>query len=330
LYSSKRLLGLASLAVFTSFAGCSIPDRLQTPFEPGLYDQILDRQRAGDAVDQDMVSELPDLTAEDYERLGDQHYARREPSRALLKYERGIELEPDREALRYKIGAIMLEKNLPGEAMVQFDKLSATNPENPLVELGRGRAWFALGDLAKSEESLRKCLEGSPDLWTAHETLGVLLDRSGRHAEAILEYRRALALRPTEISILNNLGVSLYLVRNYRESIETLETAAAIAPKNKLVHKNLARGYTALGRYTEALDAYSRAEGTPQAFNYLGEIFAASGNHAKAEVCFERAIEESPRYYEEASDNLLKTRRRTSKAGRAIVRISGYNPVSCP
>lgn len=311
-------------------AACSIPDKLQTPFEPGLYEQILERQRAGDAVDQDMVTELPDLAADDYERLGDQLYARRELGRALLKYERGIELEPEREQLRYKVGAVLLEQNLPHEAMVQFDRLAASNPTNPLAELGRGRAWFVLGNFEKSEIALRSCLSLAPDLWTAREALGVLLDRTGRHEDAIVAYRQVLQQRPAEVSVLNNLGVSLYLTGDYARSVTALEQAVQLAPKDKRAHKNLARGYAAQGRYFDALDAYSEAEGAADAYNYLGGLFETRGDIARAEVCFERAIEESPRFYQEANDNLVRVRRRTARPGRTTVRLASAARVGCP
>ena len=126
------------------------------------------------------------------------------------------------------------------------------------------------------------------------------------------------------------MSVSLYLVGRYKESARILEQAAAQAPKDKRVQKNLARAYAKSGRYHDALDAYKKAEGSAEAYNYLGELFLAAGRTAKARACFEEAIEVSPRYYEAANENLMKLRRLDPSQREGTVRLVSSSARVCP
>ncbi|MFT4569212.1 MAG: Flp pilus assembly protein TadD [Hyphomicrobiaceae bacterium] len=326
---SRTALASLMLASFAS-TGCSIPDRLQTPFQPGLYKQVLERQKAGDQIDQEMVTELPELGVEDYERIGDQFYGRGEYGMALIKYQHGLELAPDHISLRYKFGSVILAKGFPRDSLEQFNRLAEQPVGRALGDLGRGQAWFQLGEYARAEEALLRAAAASPDLWKAHETLGLVLDRTGRHAEAVQAYGRALALRPGDRSVLNNMGVSLYLVGRYADSATTLEQAARTDPKNLRVQKNLARAYAKSRRYHDALDAYRRAEGPAEAYNYLGELFLADGRMAKARACFEEAIEMSPRYYETANENLMRLRRIDPSYREGTLRMASHQARVCP
>lgn len=319
---------LVVVLVFGS--SCSVPDRLQTPFEPGLYKQILDRQKAGDAVDEEMVTELPELGVEEYERLGDQYFSQNELSMALLKYQHGLNLTPDSTSLRYKFGSVLLLKGFPRDALEHFNRLAENPDGKALADLGRGQSWFQLGEYARAEEALARAAAAEPGLWKVHETYGLVLDRLGRHKEAVEAYGRALALRPGDGSVLNNLGVSLYLVGRYSESAKVLQQAAGLDEEDLRVQKNLARAYAKLHRYHDALEAYRRAEGAAEAYNYLGELFVGEGRYAKARTCFEEAIEMSPRYFEAANENLMRLSRLAPQNRTGTFRISAKESRTCP
>lgn len=72
--------------------------------------------------------------------------------------------------------------------------------------------------------------------------------------KAIADYRRALALKPDNYEYLRGLGSALNTLRDYRASIEVLQRALEVAPKQQLVARVLlAIDYLGLGQPEQAM-----------------------------------------------------------------------------
>ena len=71
-----------------------------------------------------------------------------------------------------------------------------------------------------------------------------------------------------------------------------------------------------------------KATDEPRAYNNLGVALLGVGSTKKAVICFEKAVELSPQYYEKASDNLRIARQAVPNAanGTATATEAG----SCP
>jgi tetratricopeptide (TPR) repeat protein len=87
--------------------------------------------------------------------------------------------------------------------------------------------------------------------------LGIAYRNKGKFNEAIQAYQQAYAREPQnpEISpvILNNLGYTYFLKKDYPLAIEQFEKAITLAPRFKEAHSNLSLTYYELQRYEEAL-----------------------------------------------------------------------------
>ncbi|WP_224983695.1 tetratricopeptide repeat protein [Geomonas agri] len=87
------------------------------------------------------------------------------------------------------------------------------------------------GRLAEAEPIYRSLVAaGGPLLPDVHINLGALLDDTGRHEEALAEYRAALALREGDPLALNNTGSSLFKLGRFAEAAEQFRLALAQAP----------------------------------------------------------------------------------------------------
>ena len=86
----------------------------------------------------------------------------------------------------------------------------------------------------------------------AHTHLGLALSQSGRLNAAIAEYRKALALSPTQPRIHNNLGVALYRSGNASAAVAHFRAALAIRPDFSDARHNLRRVMTGKDRLPEA------------------------------------------------------------------------------
>jgi tetratricopeptide (TPR) repeat protein len=75
-------------------------------------------------------------------------------------------------------------------------------------------------------------------------------------------------------------------------------------------------------RYADALESFKKAMDEPRAYNNLGVALLGVGNATVAAVCFEKAIELNPQYYEKATENLRQARK--------ILQHSAGSPASGP
>jgi tetratricopeptide (TPR) repeat protein len=87
--------------------------------------------------------------------------------------------------------------------------------------------------------------------------LGIAYRNKGKWNEAIQVYQQAYVLEPQnpEVSpvILNNLGYTLFLKKDYPRAIEQYEKAIALAPRFKEAHSNLSQTYYEQQKYEDAL-----------------------------------------------------------------------------
>lgn len=93
---------------------------------------------------------------------------------------------------------------------------------------------------------------------TAHYNLGVVLLRQGEVAEAISEYRRALAIEPDFAEARNNLGVALAGQGQVDEAIERFREALKINPDLPEAHMGLGLALMREGRQSEAVEHFRR------------------------------------------------------------------------
>lgn len=91
------------------------------------------------------------------------------------------------------------------------------------------------------------------------------LDRTGRqlyrekkYDEAAKAFEQAVALKPGDPILLNNLGFLYYEMGRFPEAIDWLEKTLAADPNRKEAHGNIAYAYMKVGRKTEAKTHFQR------------------------------------------------------------------------
>jgi Flp pilus assembly protein TadD len=150
-------------------------------------------------------------------------------------------------------------------------------------------------------------------------------DQDQRHAEAITAYKAALALRPREPGVLNNLGLAYALTGDHEAAIQTYEEAVRAGSTSPKLHNNLGVAYAHKQRYGDALESFRKATDEPRAYNNLGVALLSMGQPKHAASCFEKAIELNPQYYEKAVENLRSAR----QAFESDRRLNGES-TACP
>jgi len=147
----------------------------------------------------------------------------------------------------------------------------------------------------------------------SYNFLGNIYDNKKDYEKAILEYTSAIAVKPDQGLLYNNLGVSCLLAGHNQAAIDAFSKAIEKNYRESRVFNNMAVAYANLGSYDDATDAFRKAGGEAYAYNNMGCIYLEKGNYPEAVRCFEKAIALEPSFYAKASDNLKKAKTMAAK-----------------
>ena len=182
------------------------------------------------------------------------------------------------------------------------------DPSSALAFEGAGRVYLARGQTEKAKKEFEEAAEKDPNLWQASGYLGIILDREKKYDEAIVQYRKAIAVHPRSAALFNNLGMSYFYKAEYARAAESFITALKIDPSNRTAQNNLGLALFKLGKYEDALEAFKKGAGEASAQNNMGCLYMSEKNYEKAIRAFEKAIDLNPAYYDKANENLKRAK----------------------
>ena len=274
----------------------------------GNYKNLMEQQIAQKSHEKIDLKELPEMTSEDYERLGDVNVSQGNLQMAFLQYQKCLEINSKNITVKYKKGMTFVLGGLNDEAVREFREILREKPEHSLAYEGLGLAFFQMRRYEDAERYFGKATELDPTLWKAHNMLGIIFDHRREHKKAIPEYRFAISLRPSDGLLYNNLGVSYLLAGDYEEAAMAFKEGLRLEPSNRRLYNNLGLVLAKQGHYGEALVAFMEHGDESQAYNNLGCVYLQQGERKKAIRSFEKALEIKPTFYDKASQNLKKAR----------------------
>src|SRR5262249_52884296 len=143
-------------------------------------------------------------------------------------------------------------------------------------------------------------------------------------------YQAALEIRPREPNVLNNLGLAYALNGDHETAIQFFEQALAAGSNSPKLHNNLGVAYVHRKRYADALESFKKSMDEPRAYNNLGVALLVTGNPKVAAVCFEKAIDLNPQYYEKATENLRQAKQALLQSSNRTTTSQPAETVSCP
>ena len=135
-------------------------------------------------------------------------------------------------------------------------------------------------DYAGAEREYRRVIELNPNYALAHQNLGVMLHRIGRHEEGTIELRRALELEPLSLVINRLYGDILICTKRYDEALTQLKKTLELDPTFSTTYLSLSSIYQLTGKYAESVESYAKyqdASGRPQTAKVARDSFAAGG-----------------------------------------------------
>lgn len=212
---------------------------------------------------------------------------------AYLTYNESLTIDPEMMMSHAGLGLINMDKRQHEQAKIHLEKavsldqirLKATGKEAP-------------------ENGLNLLDQQSPV--RIYNALAILYDLENRHERARDLYSVALIKEPHSALIITNLGYSHYLGGNISLAEKYLKRAIKEDPNFERGWTNLGLVYVRKGLYARALSTFEHTMEPADALNDLGYFLMLEGEYEQAVELFQRAIDSSPSYFEQAQKNLKR------------------------
>jgi DNA-binding winged helix-turn-helix (wHTH) protein/TolB-like protein/Tfp pilus assembly protein PilF len=189
-------------------------------------------------------------------------------SRAVELFRRAIALDSSFALPQAGLAAALITLATPGFTdQLQRDALAAAeqairlDPRLPEAHVSLG--WVrmhAQWDWPLAEQSFRAALAIDPRQASAHGALSTLLTVLGRGVDGLAEMEQAIALDPTSATWRASHAWTLYCLRQYGRAVEESHRLILREPLWAPARRQQGRNLLALGRYPEAIDAFTRAQ----------------------------------------------------------------------
>jgi len=249
-----------------------------------------------------------EISADEYEKMGDALFLKRNFFMAFLQYERSLKKNEKNLRVIYKKGLALLHGGKATEAKAQFDRVLKIHPDDAPAHEGLGRVSMKEKNYQKAKIHFKKAVALDPLLWRSYNYLGNIYDLQGEKEKAIREYRTAVTINPKAGFVFNNLGVSLAGAGMDRQAGDAFYNALKSGYGPQKIYNNLGMALASLKEYDKALEAFKKGGPPAAAYNNLGVAYMKNQAYDLAETCFQKALDLSPRFYVLASENLKKCR----------------------
>lgn len=208
------------------------------------------------------------------------------------KQQAAIQMQSD--ALRRELAELYVQKGARQAAVPLLQKLIAEQPTDVRARVLYGTLLRDLDLYPQAEAELRRALVLDPRRADAHAGLAILLDLTGRHADALAHHRSAAQLAPGSADYRNNLGFSLLAAGDAAGAIAPLEAALSLDPALPHAYANLGFAYGRTGRFDLAERTFRAGLGEAAALFNLSLLQAERGDVATSATLRERAFALAP------------------------------------
>jgi tetratricopeptide (TPR) repeat protein len=203
--------------------------------------------------------------------LGRQAYSRKEYSVALEYFRLVLTENPDFADVRHVAGLCLSFLGRPEEALEQFEEALNINPAYVEAHINRALVLHELGLYDEAQRSFNQAArheiqqEGrfpaaaTARLANAHAGVGDLYMEIPAPAEAAIQYRAALELRPAFHDIRNKLAAALLALDWPEEAAMELQRVIDANPRFVAARLNLGLAYFRLGRRGDAAEQWQAA-----------------------------------------------------------------------
>lgn len=199
----------------------------------------------------------------------------------------------------------------------QFDKAIKlyeilSDGENKAREIesleGKGLSLMGKGEFAEAGKVFARVMEKDATRWRTLNALGILFALKQLHDEAFAYYEEALRFSPNNLAVINNIGLTRAMNKEYDMAIQALEKGSRLASgkgaKQRHIDLNLALIYGISGDMDRAESVAGRYLEGPALQNNLGLYAHLAKNEQLAKSYLNMALSNNPYFYKRAWENL--------------------------
>jgi len=232
-------------------------------YSPGLLEEICEENRKKLADDPENLVIRHNLAVSLY------HLGRLEE--ALKEFRICIAKGPTPEIWN-NFGKALLNAGKYEEAISAFQEVLKLNLRWPDAFFNMGRAYRGRGDLEAAEKTLREAIELNPKYREAINERAEILEALDRKEEAMVEYKKVIAL--------------FFAEYQFNDPDEYNYDLSVLFNNPELVEETIRRLRQFVAKFPGFADAHYK----------LGLALEAKGFKTEAVLCFRRALEINPRY----------------------------------
>jgi tetratricopeptide (TPR) repeat protein len=174
----------------------------------------------------------------------------------------------------------------------------AADTTRALTHFNIGNALQEAGRLDEAIVEYRMAERLLPSNAATHSNLGAALDAKGEHEAAIVHYRQAIQLDPNLVKAHNNLGMALASAGQYDEALAEFAKALVLDPHSAETRYDRGTALAAQGRVDEAIVEFAEAlridPARADAHINMGVLLAQTGRLADAIEHFRLALQLQP------------------------------------
>jgi predicted O-linked N-acetylglucosamine transferase (SPINDLY family) len=190
--------------------------------------------------------------------LGNCYRALTNPERALEAYDQVLELDPANLPARVNRAATLQDLRAFVPALEAYGEIIRRSPDAETF-CNRGACLQKMGRQAEAIEDFKRAIALQPNLAEAFCNLGIAYRSLGDLPAALSAYDSAIEIAPSMVEAYCNKGVALKEAGLIEQSIRTLQQAALIAPNHPETYSNLGVALQKSKQFSAAIDSYTRA-----------------------------------------------------------------------
>jgi tetratricopeptide (TPR) repeat protein len=208
-FNNVRTPFFSALCLLVLLAGCAGSRGIKFEIQPGDDSgQRLRELSEASRDDHTPAKDLPDISGDEYERLGDALLNRGKNFQAYVQYEKSLKLKPENQLVEYKMGLAILLGGKHDDAIEQFKSITKKDPQFAYAYEGLGWAYFEKRNYSQAETYFNKAIGLNHKLWRSYNFLGNINDHRKEYDHTPLNTLSAISVAPDNGPIYNNLGFS--------------------------------------------------------------------------------------------------------------------------
>lgn len=189
--------------------------------------------------------------------LGASLYKMGDAAGAVAPLQAAMEAMPDDRFVRSTLARALLATGKPNDAAALLQTLTASDPNDQ-------ESWYLLGklELNASRESFARVQAIDPNSVIAHSLAGEIMESMSNLPGAILEYKKALAVAPNDMTAQQHLAGAYFDAGDWQPALDSYRDLLKHQPSNCTAHWKVSKALNELA--APAAEAAKEAEAATQ------------------------------------------------------------------